>query len=68
MAAEPARADTQNPTVPPPLWPVLCCAVLVGMVIASGVSRTPETRAGRPATGAFGAVRSSDEPAAAQHE
>jgi membrane protein len=67
MAARPARADAQSPAAPPPLLPVLCCAVLVGMMIASGVSRTPETRVGRPATGAFGAVRS-DEPAAAQHK
>jgi membrane protein len=71
MAARPARADTQSPTAPPPLWPVLCSAVLVGMMIASGVRRayrTPVTTAGRPATGAFGTGRSTDEPVAAQHE
>ena len=39
MAAGPARADTQSPTAPPPLWPLLCSAVLVGMLIASGVAR-----------------------------
>jgi Predicted membrane protein len=71
MAARPARAEAQSPTAPPPLWPVLCSAVLVGMMIASGVRRayrTPVTTAGRPATGAFGTGRSTDEPVAAQHE
>ncbi len=56
---------------PPPLWPVLCSAVLVGMMIASGIRRaypTLGTRAGHPATGAFGTGRSSDEPVAAQHK
>jgi membrane protein len=50
---------------------VLCSAVLVGMMIASGVRRayrTPVTAAGRPATGAFETGRSTDEPVAAQHE
>ena len=70
MAAGPARAEAQCPTPPPPLWPLLCSAVLVGMMIASEVRRayrTPTTR-GRPATGAFGTGRSTDEPVAAQHE
>src|SRR5271168_827394 len=56
MAARPARADAQNPTPPPPLWPLLCSAVLVGMMIASGVRRayrTSGTTADRPATGAW---------------
>ena len=71
MAARPARAEAQSPTAPPPLWPLLCSAVLVGMMIASGVRRayrTPGTTAGRPATGAFGTGRSTDEPVAAQHK
>ena len=68
MAARPARADTQNLKSPPPLWPVLCSAVLVGMIIARGLRRTPTTSAGHPATGAFGTVRSTDEPVAAQYE
>jgi membrane protein len=71
MAAAPSRAETQNPPRPPPLWPVLCSAVLVGIVIASEISRTHRpsaTRTGRHATGAFGAARSSDEPAAARHK
>jgi membrane protein len=45
--------------------------VLVGMMIASEVRRayrTSGTTADRPATGAFGAGRSTDEPVAAQHE
>jgi membrane protein len=71
MAARPARADAQNPTPPRPLWPLLCSAVLVGMMIASEVRRayrTSGTTADRPATGAFGAGRSTDELVAAQHE
>ena len=71
MAARPARADAQNPTPPRPLWPLLCSAVLVGMMIASEVRRayrTSGTTADRPATGAFGTGRSTDEPVAAQHE
>ena len=70
MAARPARADAQNPTPPPPLWPLLCSAVLVGMMIASAVRRAYPTSgitAHRSETGAFGTGRSSDEPAAAQH-
>ena len=71
MAARPARADAQNPTPPRPLWPLLCSAVLVGMMIASELRsayRTSGTTADRPATGAFGTGRSTDEPVAAQHE
>ena len=70
MAAGPARAEAQCPTPQPPLWPLLCSAVLVGMMIASEVRRVyrrPTTR-GRPATGAFGIGRSTDEPVAAQYE
>jgi membrane protein len=66
MVAGPARAEAQDPT--PPL---LCAAVLVGMMIASEAHRPyrkPETRADHPPTGAFGAGRSSDESGAAQHE
>jgi membrane protein len=69
MAALPARAQI-NPASPPPLWPVLCSAVLVGIMIASRVrrsERTPAARARHRATGAFGARRSTDEPAAAQY-
>ena len=72
MAARPARTDAQNPTPPPPpLWPLLCSAVLVGMMIASEVHRAYHTSgitADRPETGAFGTGRSSDKPAAAQHK
>jgi membrane protein len=71
MGAGPARAEAQYPTPPPPLWPLLCSAMLVGMMIASEVRRayrTPTTKAGRPATGAFGTGRSTDEPVAARHE
>src|SRR3984957_13432164 len=73
MASRPARAEAQRPTrPPPPLWPLLCSAVLVGMMIASGVRRrayrTSGTTADRPATGAFGTGRSTDEPVAAQHQ
>jgi membrane protein len=67
MAAWPTRAQ-RNPAFPSPLWPVLCSAVLVGIMIASGVRRMSTTRADHPATGAFGTIRSTDEPVAVQHE
>jgi hypothetical protein len=69
MAATHPPAETQF-RARPPLWPVLCSAVLVGIVIASEIpsaGRPSATRTG-PATGAFGAARSSDEPAATQHK
>jgi membrane protein len=68
MVAGPARAEAQDPTPPPPLWPLLCAAVLVGMIIAEARRpfRKPDTKAAHPPTGAFGAGRSSDEPSAAQ--
>ena len=71
MAARPVWAEAQCPTHPPPFWPVLCSAVLVGMMIASEVRRayhTPGTTADRPATGAFGIGPSADEPVAAQRK
>ena len=71
MAARPARADEQNPTSPPPFWPVLCAAVLLCMMIASEVGRVyrkPGNRPDRPATGLFGVGRGTDEPVAAQYK
>ncbi len=71
MAARPVRAEAQCPTRPPPFWPVLCSAVLVGLMIASEVRRayhTPGTTADRLATGAFGIGSSADEPVAAQRK
>src|SRR5262245_7595654 len=66
MATTPRRAETQY-SARPPLWPVLCSAVLVGIVIASEIPSVRRPSATRTAaTGAFGAVRSSDEPAALQ--
>src|SRR3984957_12047611 len=67
MAARAARGGAEHP---PPPWPLLCSAVLVGMMIASAVRRAYPTSgitAHRSETGAFGTGRSSDEPAAAQH-
>jgi hypothetical protein len=68
VMARARHAETQRAR-PPPLWPVLCSAVLAGIVIASEIprARRPANRTG-PATGAFGVARSSDEPAAAQHK
>ena len=71
MAARPAQAEAQCPTRPPAFWPVLCSAVLVGMMIASEVRlayHTPGTTADRPATGAFGIGPSAYEPVAAQRK
>jgi membrane protein len=69
MATTHPPAETQF-RARPPLWPVLCSAVLVGIVIASEIpsaGRPSAIRTG-PVTGAFGAARSSDEPAATQHK
>jgi membrane protein len=68
-AAAPVRAEARDNASPSPLWLLLCSAVLVGMIIASDIGRawqTQRTRVGRPATGAFGAARSTDEPQALQ--
>ena len=59
-AAAPVRAEARDNASPSPLWLLLCSAVLVGMMIASDIGRVwhPQgTRAGRPATGAFGTAR-----------
>jgi membrane protein len=67
MAARPAVAQV-NPAST--LWPVVCSAMLVGIMIASQVrraERTPATRLRHRPAGTFGARRSTDEPAAAQH-
>ena len=63
-AAASVRAEARDNASPSPLWLLLCSAVLVGMMIASDIGRVwhPQgRRVGRPATGAFGAARSSDE-------
>ena len=69
MPATPARGEAQCPTRRPAL-PLMCSAALVGMMIASEVRRAYRTltTADRPATGAFGTDRSTDEPVARQNE
>ena len=70
-AAASVRAEARDNASPSPLWLLLCSAVLVGMMIASDIGRVwhPQgRRVGRPATGAFGAARSSDELGAVQHK
>jgi membrane protein len=65
------RAEAHNSVPPSALWSLLCSAVLVGIVLASEMapaSRGRRSIARRPATGAFGTTRSSDEPRFVQHE
>src|SRR3984957_11473597 len=55
---------------PPPLWPLLCAAVLIGMMIASeirGVYPQHASRKPAPASRAFGTARAGGLPGAAQH-
>ena len=61
------------PTAPPsgalsdPLW--ICALLLVILVVGRGSGRHERARAvARPATGAFGTTRSTDEPSRLQHE
>src|ERR1700739_2429423 len=66
--ATPAGAETQD-SAPPSLWPLLCSAVLIGIMLGSEMGRA--YRIGvrgdathRPATAAFGAAPSGAEPRA----
>ena len=68
-AAPPARAEAQGAQPRSPLWPLVCWAVLVGVMVAGEIARLYDVKnplARRPATGAFGTSRSSDEPRAVQ--
>jgi membrane protein len=65
------RAEAHSSASPLAPWPLLCSAVLVGIMLASGSGRAYRGRRSitrRPATGAFGTTRSSDEPRLMQHE
>src|ERR1700730_14546032 len=67
-AFAPLRAESRNFA---PLWPLLCSAVLVGVMLASETVREYRAQgnvARRRETGAFGAACSTDEPRLAQYE
>ena len=67
-ASTPLRAESRNLA---PLWPLLCSAVLVGIMLASDTVREYRARgsvARRRETGAFGGTRSTHEPRLAQYE
>src|SRR5215469_5893425 len=69
-AATVASGKTQSSFPHAPVWPLVCWAVLVGIMAAGEVGRLYRTKNPitlRPATGAFGTFRSSDEPTALQH-
>jgi len=58
--------EEQGPPSPSLLWP-LCMAILVGVMVGSEITRVYRARGHRrPATGAFDATRSNDEPRAVQ--
>src|SRR3984893_18607639 len=62
------RAESRNLA---PLWPLLCSAVLVGIMLASETVREYRARgsvARRRETSAFGGTRSTHEPRLAQYE
>jgi Virulence factor BrkB len=62
----PRRSPGPDATVPPSmLWPLLCSALLVGIVVTGDVIRAysrQRLRTTAHGTGAFGAARSTDEP------
>jgi membrane protein len=69
-APVPMRAASGAPS-PASLWPLLCSAVLVAIMLASEIARVYRAQSSvprRPATGAFGTARKSDEPRAVQHK
>jgi membrane protein len=62
----PRHSPRPDATVPPSmLWPLLCSALLVGMLVAGDLIRAyrrPRLAAQEHGTGAFGTSRSTDEP------
>ena len=67
-APTPLRAESRNLA---PLWPLLCFAVLVGIMLASDTVREYRPRgsvARRRETGAFGGTRSTHQPRRAQYD
>jgi len=65
----PHRRETPSPAASM-LWPLLCSALLVGLMVAADVVRAyrgHRLRVREHGTGAFGTSRSSDEPYALQH-
>ena len=67
-ASTPLRAESRNFA---PFWPLLCSAVLVGIMLASETVREYRARgsvARRRETGAFGGTRSTDQPRLAQYD
>jgi membrane protein len=62
----PRHSPRPDETVPPSmLWPLLCSALLVGMLVAGDLIRAyrrPRLAAQEHGTGAFGTSRSTDEP------
>jgi signal transduction histidine kinase len=68
-AATPARREAQGARRSP-LWPLVFWAVLVGLMVVGEIARLYDVKkplVRRPATGAFGTSRSSDEPRTVQH-
>ncbi len=59
-----ARGEAQVAPPRSPLWPLVCWAVLVGLMVAGEIARLNDVKdlRARHATGAFGTSRSSDEP------
>ena len=70
-AATTAGNRGQRKGLPPLLWPFLSSALVVGAMLAIEAAvkyGVQATTARRPATGALGTTRSSDEPSALDHE
>jgi membrane protein len=66
-----SKAQPMKRRIASPLWPILASIVLTGAMLADEVARISRQQSSarrKPATGAFGTTRSSDEPQYLQHE
>ena len=61
-----AEADRRSPG-PSALWPLLCSAVLIGMMLATEIGRLYRFQTGQPSGRALSGSSSSKEPHASQH-
>src|ERR1700729_3860780 len=61
-----AEADRRSPG-PSALWPLLCSAVLIGMMLATEIGRLYRFQTGQPSGRALSGSSSSKEPQASEH-
>ncbi|MGC2076816.1 MAG: YihY/virulence factor BrkB family protein [Xanthobacteraceae bacterium] len=67
-AAMLVRGKTQDAPLPAPFWPMVCWALLIGLMVAGEIARLYDVKGSRrPTTGAFGTSRSRGEPTSLYH-